>query len=388
MSCTFTHGDTSTNSHMEAVLSGDGPAHSTAWRGPGRGGMDSRLTDSLSGSSISSTSVHACTQPTGCGPPKNAEVMRRTLLLNDWVDGAEDWSFPTCPWLQPTHPSKLEDSRFKSQIVMPPLPLPILYPSPDCCSSVHPLRVKYVWTGSVTTPADPLGCQILCSAAVLWQSVQLHAGSAAGGFRGTHHHTQVPWQRKEEFWVSFTDRCPLLPNGGHRPFTNCLIAPLLSRVQTALKASERDAVLFLVLLLPLLMSGFIASSPMMLFFMVLCFTPLHWFSVRTTTDGVSYWLLKRAARMRVSCRAEERSSTTRSCRVWQDCSSPPFCHTSLCSGDRAQNDTQPHCCIKTATSARNAHIQFSLVNMFRNFTFIVNTNKIFTLWIMKIDLIN
>lgn len=50
------------NSHMEALLSGDGPAHSTAWRGPGRGEVGGRLTDSLSGSDIDKFSLDPCLQ--------------------------------------------------------------------------------------------------------------------------------------------------------------------------------------------------------------------------------------------------------------------------------------------------------------------------------------
>lgn len=79
----------------------------------------------------------------------------------------------------------------------PPCPyfLPIskqLQPCSPSDSKVH------IWTGSVKTLTDPPGCQILCCAAVLWQRHTVagwHAGSAAGGFRRAHHHTQVPSQR-------------------------------------------------------------------------------------------------------------------------------------------------------------------------------------------------
>lgn len=122
---------------MEALLSGDGPDHSTAWRGPGRGGTDGRLTDSLSGSSIYSASVHAFRLgPQGCGPPKGAKQITRTAGI---LDGrvSRGLSYPHLP---PTsvHPSSRVHLicpltqklwRFKSPIqillaLLPPL-LPI-----------------------------------------------------------------------------------------------------------------------------------------------------------------------------------------------------------------------------------------------------------------------
>lgn len=123
--------DKSTNSHMEAVLSGDGPDHSTAWRGPRRGGMDSRLTDSLSGNSIRSTSIHACTlSPQRCGPPKDAEVKMRTQdTLDGWV--SRGLTSPHQPPASvhspfrcaPSPPCKLRNSQvWKTQILMAPSP--------------------------------------------------------------------------------------------------------------------------------------------------------------------------------------------------------------------------------------------------------------------------
>lgn len=70
----------SINSHMEAVLSGDGPAHSTAWRGPGRGGANGCLTDSLSASGICSASVHAAT----LGPRGGVHIQKMQEEDEDW----------------------------------------------------------------------------------------------------------------------------------------------------------------------------------------------------------------------------------------------------------------------------------------------------------------
>ncbi len=181
---------------MEAVLSGDGPAHSTAWRGPGRAGTDGRLTDSLSGSSIRSASVHACTLgPHGRRPPKDAEETTGTEeILDGGVSrGSRGLTYPhqpptsvhpppTCtpnpPWLRNSLDSK-------SLIQMPPPPPHLLPISRLLQQSVHELTVRrtseltvYPTPKSVTALADPLGCQILCSAAVCCGGeVQLQAGT-------------------------------------------------------------------------------------------------------------------------------------------------------------------------------------------------------------------
>ena len=239
---------------MEAVLSGDGPAHSTAWRGPGRGGADGRLTDSLSGSGIRSASVHArALGPRGVrGATRRSRRWgwgRRRPLVDE---GAEDWRSPDTP-LPPQPVPGLRNSQDSQSRILTPLPphhhhhhllLPI---STSWRQKVHvsagrsPQPPK-----SVSAPADPPGCQILCSAAVPWQRHTVagwHAGSAAGGFRPTHHHThththtQVPCQHGEEVEprVSFTDRCPSLPNGGRCLRTSHLFPLVLSKVRSALE---------------------------------------------------------------------------------------------------------------------------------------------------------
>lgn len=181
---------------MEALLSGDGPDHSTAWRGPGRGGTDGRLTDSLSG--IYSASVHAFRLgPQGCGPPKGAKQITRTAGI---LDGrvSRGLSYPHLPPIllsTPPHVCTLSapllrnsgDSkvRFKYSLLF----FLLFYPSPDCCSRVS--IWVYPTPKSVHALAEPLCCQILCSAAVLWQRRTVagwHTGSAASGFRPTHYH--------------------------------------------------------------------------------------------------------------------------------------------------------------------------------------------------------
>ncbi len=261
---------------MEAVLSGDGPAHSTAWRGPGRGGTDGRLTDSLSGSSIHSASVHACTfGPHECRPPKDTEdALGTEEILDGGVSrGSRILTFahqhptsvhppPPCtpnPWF-----TNSQDS--KSQILMPPPPPPHLLPiSRLLQQSVHELTVRrtselpvYPTPKSVTAPTDPLGCQILCSAAVCcgWEE-QLQAGTVVQLLvdLDTLIITQVPSQhgKEVELWVSFIDRCPLLPNGGRRLYTLRLFPLLSSEVQSVLKADTHTRSGFLLdILLPLL----------------------------------------------------------------------------------------------------------------------------------------
>lgn len=155
---------------MEALLSGDGPDHSTAWRGPGRGGTDGRLTDSLSG--IYSASVHAFRLgPQGCGPPKGAKQITPPHVCT-----------LSAPLLRNSGDSKV---RFKYSLLF----FLLFYPSPDCCSRVS--IWVYPTPKSVHALAEPLCCQILCSAAVLWQRRTVagwHTGSAASGFRPTHYH--------------------------------------------------------------------------------------------------------------------------------------------------------------------------------------------------------
>ena len=228
---------------MEAVLSGDGPAHSTAWRGPGRGGADGRLTDSRSGSSIRSASVRA----RALGPRGDRGATRRRKRWGrgrrrPLVDeGAEDWLFPTAPTPPPTCPQKLSgftksDSDTASSSSSS---------SSSSSAHLHELTARCTSPPApkpVSAPADPPGCQVLCSAAVPWQRHTVagwHAGSAAGGFRPTHHHThtQVPCQHGEEveLRVSFTDRCPSLPNGGRCLRTSHLFPLVLSKVQSALE---------------------------------------------------------------------------------------------------------------------------------------------------------
>lgn len=244
---------------MEAVLSGDGPAHSTAWRGPGRGGMDSRLTDSLSGSSIHSASVHACTLgPHGCRPPKDTEEMTGTEeILDGGVSrGNRGLRFPHQPPTSvhspPTctsNPSWLRKSQdSECQILMLPPPPHLLHISRLLQQCLRADSEAHVWADCLPHPEicnhsdrssglpNPLQC-----CCVLWQRGTVacwHTGSAAGGFRHTHHHTQVPSQhgKEVELWVSFIDRCPLVPNGGRRLYTLHLFPLLSSKVQSALKA--------------------------------------------------------------------------------------------------------------------------------------------------------
>lgn len=77
---------------------------------------------------------------------------------------------PTCT----PNPRFTNSQDLKSQILMPPPPPPHLLPiSRLLQQSVHELTVRrtseltvYPTPKSVTAPTDPLGCQILCSAAV------------------------------------------------------------------------------------------------------------------------------------------------------------------------------------------------------------------------------
>lgn len=125
---------------------------------------------------------------------------------------------PTSPLLQSTQPGGLRNSQnLKSQILISPPPPHLLPISRLLQQSVHKLTARCrselaVYPNpksvTVTTPTDPPGCQILCSAAVLWQRRTVagwHTGSAAGGFRRTHHH---------KFLLSvgrrWSSECPLL----------------------------------------------------------------------------------------------------------------------------------------------------------------------------------
>lgn len=119
---------------MEAVLSGDCPAHSTAWRGPGRGGRDGRLTDSPASSqprSMAAPLTHMCADY-----QNTAEMSLMEEILDEGV--GRGLMFLHQPLLLSTHPplctpnlprlTNSQDSKsptLKSHSFPPPHLLPI-----------------------------------------------------------------------------------------------------------------------------------------------------------------------------------------------------------------------------------------------------------------------
>lgn len=129
-----------------------------------------------------------------------------------------------------------------------------------------------------------------------------------------------------EFWVSFIDRCPLLPNGGHRPFTHRLVSLLLSRVQSALKALQTHTLaFFLTLCCPLVSQILLPLRSFPLFVTVSWFTRhLHCITLRTLCEWLgqrlrysSYWLQKI-----LHC-AFMLHSVCVSCREWSSSTTSP-----------------------------------------------------------------
>lgn len=185
-----------------------------------------------------------------------------------------------------------------------------------------------------------------------------------------------------EFWVSFTDRCPLLPNRRHILYIPCpsFIHPGFSRL---LKAWHTHCGYL----------DFLCSTPFLYFFLchdsVLICTGLPFLlSLCEDRHWDSYWLLKRlhcafnvTETVCVSC-CERRNSTTLpvvqgevtrtvQCFVWLQswcvCFFPLPSHLTpplhyypfpLCSGDWVQKDIRPHYSITNAVSAINAHTRF------------------------------
>lgn len=114
---------------------------------------------------------------------------------------------PTCT---PNPPPWLRNSLDSKSLILKPLPPPHLLPiSRLLQQSVHELTVRR------TPGADCLPHPEICSRSgrssglpnplqcccVLWQRGTVagwHTGSAAGGLRRTHHHTQVPSQHEKE----------------------------------------------------------------------------------------------------------------------------------------------------------------------------------------------
>lgn len=135
-----------------------------------------------------------------CRPPKDAE-RRWQGCQNPFplrkLSGFRKSRF-RCPPPPPPHLliiSRLLQAEWQSRT-----PEPTVYPT------------KNLWLLWQIRRAAKSSAVLLC---VPWQregerSQGWHAGSAAGGFRHTHHHTQVPSQhgKEVELWVSFTDRCP------------------------------------------------------------------------------------------------------------------------------------------------------------------------------------
>lgn len=135
-------------------------------------------------------------------------------LMEEWAEEC-----PHKPPLSPPTPQVYTDSpkTLSFQTVWYPVLL-ILYLSQHCCSTVQRGELAVYPTpksaSAVRRAAKSSAVPLCCG-----------RGSAAGGFRRTHHHTScISAQEEVEFWVSFIDRCPLLPNGEHRLFTLHLFA--------------------------------------------------------------------------------------------------------------------------------------------------------------------
>lgn len=365
----------------------------------------------LSGSSIRSASVHGCTlSPHVCRSPKDAEMTVMEEILDGGV--SRGLTFLHQPLLLSTHPPRAPRIPFDSEThkiqkvrFWCPLLLLIFYPSSDCCSG---MSTHWQWGALLSwlfTPPqifnrsdrssglpNPLQC---CCA--LWKRVTVaswHTASAPGGFRHTHHHIQVPSQhvKEVELWVSFNDRCPLLPNGGCRFYTLRLFLLLSSKVQSALKAWPTHSGFFLDFFPPLLSQITFPPHTFPLFFPLGCDLLLISIALPFILF-LSGWLWQRLRQLLVTeetalcfyvlscyrvCVSHAGNSTTLlvvqsevASIIWSwqtaECErragvivsfphTPPIhsCPSSLRSGDRVQTDRQPHCCVGAAMSA-SAH---------------------------------
>lgn len=191
----------------------------------------------------------------------------------------------THPPPSPPNPPSQELSIQKSKSDFPLLLL-IFYPSSDGCNGVW---THWQWGALLSwlfTPPqilnhsnrssglpNPLQC---CCAQ--WRRVTVaswHTTSAPGGFRHTHHHIQVPSQhvKEVELWVSFNDRCPLLPNGVCCFYTLRLYPVRSSKVQSALKAWPAHSLFVLTFSLPFHLRLPLHSFPYF-FLLRLSFSPL------------------------------------------------------------------------------------------------------------------